>query len=730
MTNRWFYLAITLGVIAIGCSKSIYNCRDVERDLFSDAVKGVDMTGYQLNELYKKDWYQHDVRFDQGFNPLFVPFKYISKSGPSDSMQKLTFPTLLSIKFDFVDNNICMRHPAFIYQRDDELLNLTIDDTNPVIKAMDRWRLNIAVGGTIYQNGNMYSGSIKVLDKNGILLEQSFGETEYFELMGKMVMTWIKNSGDTVSDSLKRELIRPMTSKRLSLKLLGQSFNVKERSQEQWDLFERILKLDPDFAELRWWYANQKNWQKRNDQWKTEMMLRALESHLVVPALRESKYHLSDGFHDRFKKILSKAEKIIPNHWIYLLQSQDIKGKKINYWEARSLVDDALQRPYAYPFAHKVAEKLYDDNEYHLSAPIMLSIINSGYNPGRGYIEEFRDLFFTFYVLGYLRDSTALIQPMFQFSENKGKAALFAGYLMNEAMDFASATKFFKEGVKSSKAKQLPIEFMINNYLDAGKIDEVRNIMSSNDWRFVSEISKPAFEGRLLLKMGDIDAAKNKIRIARSKSEWDNFRRFFTETALLETQLQECSQGAVQTVDRLWANSPRSRKTYHYYKIVNHNNKEKMGAYLRVANFIFPNQAYWRNESMKYLDKSSHNPDALAKTFSTYKKMLKNDELEKIAGFQIEDNCIQLLKSNFKKYHGSVIAFYREHAWTKSKISRRQRRHRKTFLVSIINMESRLYRRVPEVGLNIFIQFESLFPLSHSGARDCIAIDPNDDIRS
>jgi hypothetical protein len=61
---------------------------------------------------------------------------------------------------------------------------------------------------------------------------------------------------------------------------------------------------------LRWWYANQKSWQHVDKAWETSMMIEALESHLVVPALREFDDSTSDEMKERFSKALEYAKSI------------------------------------------------------------------------------------------------------------------------------------------------------------------------------------------------------------------------------------------------------------------------------------------------------------------------------------------------------------------------------------------------------------------------------------
>ncbi|MFZ1987397.1 MAG: hypothetical protein WAU91_23510, partial [Desulfatitalea sp.] len=432
-------------------------CDNSKKSIFSDAAPDLDMDGYSIEETLQKNWYAYPVNNDRGFNPFFIPFDYLCTAGKPDPMQRLTFPVLLSLKFDFVDNNICTRHPAFVYSRDPDSQELSMSDVNKVIQKMQEWGQNVAVGGTLIQHGNKYSGTLKIIDKDKVLLEKQFQKSGYFELMGKMVMAWIEFSGGHVSDKLKSELIRPMTRSSHAIVLLGQALKLQERSDEMWKMYEKILEIDPDFAELRWWYANQKWWHTNDRQYETSMMLRALESHLVVTALKEVEYSDSPNLGARYAKVFLRAKTIMPKHWVITGRESYDKWDKMDRSEALRLSAEAIKAPYAYFFSNQAAKKCYNQGDYQVSIPLMLSIVNSGYNPGDGSLPEFQRLVFSFIVLGHLRDSLALVPPMFNYSKDKNWAILYSGYIMDEAMDFDKPIEMFKAAAANNN--RLAVEF-------------------------------------------------------------------------------------------------------------------------------------------------------------------------------------------------------------------------------------------------------------------------------
>lgn len=81
-----------------------------------------DFPRLKYRDLFK-DWFAFPVTEGKGmFNPVFLKFQYECRSGEPDLKQPLTFPCLLSFKFDFVPDNYSSRHPGFIFRRNPEAL--------------------------------------------------------------------------------------------------------------------------------------------------------------------------------------------------------------------------------------------------------------------------------------------------------------------------------------------------------------------------------------------------------------------------------------------------------------------------------------------------------------------------------------------------------------------------------------------------------------------------------
>jgi hypothetical protein len=667
---------------------------------FDAAFNAQKKANYSQTETTEKNWYAYNVVDDKGFNPFFTPFEYRCDSGHQDILQRLTFPVLLSMKFDFLKNNICTRHPAFIFLRDLETQKSSASDPEKAIMKMKEWGMNVVVSGTIVQHGDLYSGSMIIFNENGKLFEKEFEKTGYFKLMGAMISAWMTESGESISDRLKAELCRPMTNSNQALRLLGQSFKLKHRSAEQWKLYEKILEIDPDFAELRWWYANQKWWQNNDDEWNSKMLLKALESHLVVTAMTELRCSTSDGSKKQCDRFFENTRKIIPDHWIIPAIKYQDKWNVMSHSEVVNLGKDAIKMPYAYFFSSHAAERLYYYGDYQYSIPLMLSILNSKFNPGRSTLPEYNRLVYSFLEIGYLRDATALTNLMFQYTNDKSWAAIFAGHSQDEALNYPLAIELYKLALKEDKTKERALNFLINAYLESNRISEVEKIMSSKQWLDVPDELKLVFGGLASIKKGDFVKGRALLSDAKIKiGNHNGYYRRFLESALVEEgckRKSDCGKRfrdqfwkyspkkrwsySYHPVDNLWLQSPRSRKTYLWYKKVYSGDVERLRDYLYVAIHLFPNQMFWQEEYQSLPKGIEPNEKELVDRFEYLKSARLMPSL--VSGFRVEYICLRLMNENPVLHREKVIEFYQGYANQKN-VSREQSIHRKTFLALI-----------------------------------------------
>ncbi len=245
---------------------------------------------YTLDELAEM-WpaFRHAPIETAGFNHFTLPFHYTSLDGSGDSNEALAFSFLLSHSIDWAPGCYCTRHAYFTFKRARRYMcELAINYNKEKIKfAIKDWQATHAVGGKLIQSKDGYAGTLEIYDRSGKKgLEKEYKKPrEYFDLLGDMSVDVMKFLGHTPSRALVQHLHRRRCEHHQSLIDLGKAAFVKEKSEEEFGLYEQILKRDPGFADVRYWWANQKWWRDRNRHKLEYQMALAMDSYLIVPAV-------------------------------------------------------------------------------------------------------------------------------------------------------------------------------------------------------------------------------------------------------------------------------------------------------------------------------------------------------------------------------------------------------------------------------------------------------------
>jgi hypothetical protein len=234
------------------------------------------------------DWFNYPLtKGGENFRPVYLPFDYSATVPDPDPNESYTFPQLLSLKADWIDDNICREHPFFVFQRErDRLADLCKPGTALLATFIKAWEATHAVGGTLSESPKGWSGSLVVYDRQGAqVFARNYDEPrDYFQLMADMTVDLFAFRKCPLSVELRAELGRKCTSNKEALRAFGEAATVGPWSNEGWACYEKALVLDPDFAEARFWYGNQKGWTAGNDKWGSQMRAQALKSHLVFRA--------------------------------------------------------------------------------------------------------------------------------------------------------------------------------------------------------------------------------------------------------------------------------------------------------------------------------------------------------------------------------------------------------------------------------------------------------------
>ena len=137
-----------------------------------------------------------------------------------------------------------------------------------VIAALTRgWTATHAVGGTLVAARGKYTGTLRVFGPDGrVAFAADYAAPRtFFDLLGDMdvdAMTFFREPPNRQLDDF---LHQPRVAHPKSLARLGLAMFQHERGPAEFELYEQILRDDPDFAEVRHWAANQKHWDDQDD---------------------------------------------------------------------------------------------------------------------------------------------------------------------------------------------------------------------------------------------------------------------------------------------------------------------------------------------------------------------------------------------------------------------------------------------------------------------------------
>ena len=552
---------------------------------------------------YVKDWYGAPVTRGTGmFSPLFLPFQYVVKGGTKDPKQPLTFPSLLSLKFDFVPDNFSSRHPAFVYRRDQAPLSIRPGETEKIASHIREWDGTHCIGGTLVQHEKGYSGSMLVYNADGeqILSVDYKQPMPYFELMGRMVESWMKFRRQEVGPDLLKELLRPMTRKLRLVRVYGLSFDFPQWSKEEWNVYETILEQDPDFGEVQWWYANQKQWATRNYKEGAIGKGKALTDHIVVSALREfypklcSDKALVQNFHEK----LAYAEGVLGNHPTILAKRIELSRSSFTQEDLDDLLPVAQAYPCHYVFLHELGHAFHKREQYEKSIPLYLSAVRSGFLTAvHDFDNEYCKLAYGFYALGYLAESKACCDRALAdcSEENRKWFPWMIGLDLQDSLDFVGAATWFRKREVESKKTWCGFHGRMTLY-EGGRLDTLAQ------WDAAPQDKKlVAWFGRLLNARKCLAEGKHdevlltlvKMTFDPKKASWLQM-----EADIIRADALLCSgdtELARQHAHNAWCFMPRSRRVAFLIERAAGDDVQMLGRFAGTAGILFPKQAFWQD---------------------------------------------------------------------------------------------------------------------------------------
>ncbi|MBN2064947.1 MAG: hypothetical protein JW745_09105 [Sedimentisphaerales bacterium] len=645
-------------------------------------------------DILVKDWFDIPVTQKGGmFNPVFLPFEFITDAEHKGDLDLLTFPCLLSFKFDFVPDNYSARHPGSIYRktRKNPIWFTSMNETQRVVNYIKYWSATHAIGGTIIQQKEGLTGEMVVIDSTGReVIRQKYSQpVPYFTFMGQMVKTWMEYRGQPVSDGLYQELIRPMTTDMECVKMYGKTFFVPWRKQEEWDIYEEILKRDPDFAEIRYWYANQKGWTLDSESQEYAQLKietgRALQSHLVMPALGEFNY---TGCPDKAvindcKKVLDYAIDICgENPLVMAVKLKNNRGK-LSIKQLDAMLPLAEKYPSNLIFLTTLASEYLKKGCHDRSMPLILSAIGSGYLKGSGkFVWEWSILTRDYCRLGYNDEAIYCAQQAVHDIGTKGEQYLYWNMAMAymDRQDYLEAARAFRIANERKQGYGADLMSRLCIY-QSGKLElladpeyvAVQETQYSNEtaWK---ELTNKRYDQALntMAPMVNSPLVNPDSSLYVAEAE-----KFHAEVYILTGQLEMAKKHAY----RAWYIHPQSRRVACLLAQCCKDDKYQMGVYLKMASFFYPDDQLWKKLAQKYEILPIN--EAYADIVQKYNKIkvelagLSEDAQwafwQQFSPFEIEYMCLALVRGGDSTIKGDVLEMYDRYRKAVSRISYFQR---------------------------------------------------------
>jgi hypothetical protein len=225
-------------------------------------------TPQQVTQMWPA--FQHGPFEKAGFNATSLPFRYSDPEGLGSDNEANAFAFLLSNALDWAPGCYCTRHAYFSFKRSRDVLEPMRReyDRRAIAPHIANWNATHAIGGSLTRTKAGYTGTLEIFNSHGgTVLDKNYAEPRpYFDLLGEMAADAMRLFGDEPSPALVAHLKKPRCHQMESISLLGSAAFMEEKSDEEFGVYQKIVEQDPDFAEVRHWWANQRYWRDRDAQ--------------------------------------------------------------------------------------------------------------------------------------------------------------------------------------------------------------------------------------------------------------------------------------------------------------------------------------------------------------------------------------------------------------------------------------------------------------------------------
>lgn len=260
-------------------------------DLIADAppLEPARFTARDLSQVFPA--FQHKPFDQSGFNEVMLPFIYSDPNHLSNANEAMALDALISNDLDWSPGCYCSRHAYFVFKTDPDAMQNFLKgyDARQIASLINDWGATHAIGGELIRTADGYKGKIEIYNPAGsvVFTKQYAAAKSYWDLLGDMDVDAMTFLDAKPSQALNHYLHQPRCKHFQSVIDLGAAAFFGRQSPEEFAAYQKILEVDPDFAMVRHWYANQKHWADGGAQsWALENA-RALSARLVMASFDE-----------------------------------------------------------------------------------------------------------------------------------------------------------------------------------------------------------------------------------------------------------------------------------------------------------------------------------------------------------------------------------------------------------------------------------------------------------
>jgi hypothetical protein len=277
---------VLLGVAALGCAAWGNPPEAPGHAFYLGQLPPREIAHYSRPQIEHLLSALHHVPFESsGVVPVMLPFHYVDPQHLGHAEEANAFAFLLSDALDWADGNASSRHAYFLFKRMAFRMQPLTKDYDPdlISHAITGIDGTHAVGGELGPSANGYTGRLQIFDMHGAVASEKVYATPraYFDLLGDMSVDALAFFGKKANPALTAYLHAPRTKNFDLIRKLGEVAFTPDR-QSEFATYRDILAADPNFAEVRYWWANQRWWTEQNRSAFEEDKALSLQSRITM----------------------------------------------------------------------------------------------------------------------------------------------------------------------------------------------------------------------------------------------------------------------------------------------------------------------------------------------------------------------------------------------------------------------------------------------------------------